>query len=389
MANIKRTVAAGVVAIVGCCAVSSRLPLEAHKPVTSPYTYNEDVLPILREHCGQCHAAEGAAPMTFLSYMDESGGALAWAQAIREMLVSQAMPPYFADPTGPAVHGPRAMSSHELDVVVTWASGGAPEGDAAKRPATETPPRKTWPHGQPDLVLQMPTSHEVGEKLAEERLTIIIPSGVTSAKWVKAVDLMPGAPDMVREARISIVDGGVLRVWEPGEDVADAPGGTAFQLSVGAKIRLDITYKKSWRDEQQSKTDQSSVGLYFTDRPAGGRGIEALVIDGPKAAGDPPVSFTHDVTMPMRVLAIRPELDRSYGSFVVTAVDKSGRRVPLLKLHRPRREWPRQYWLIEPIDLTAGTRIEVTGEPMPASDTASPSPAVDLALSVGLDIMRR
>src|SRR2546429_11903 len=121
MASVKRTVAAAVGALALCVAVSSRLALDAHKPITSPYTYNEDVFPILREHCGRCHAPGGAAPMTFLSYMDESGGALAWAQAIREMLVSQAMPPYFADPTGPAVQGAHAMSSHDLDVLVTWA----------------------------------------------------------------------------------------------------------------------------------------------------------------------------------------------------------------------------------------------------------------------------
>src|SRR4051812_41070269 len=177
MASIKPPVAAALVALVIGFAVSSRVSLDAHKPVTSPYNYNEDVFPILREHCGRCHAPGGAAPMTFLSYMDESGGALAWAQAIREMLVSQAMPPYFAAPDGPAVHGAHAMSSHDLDVVVTWASGGAPEGDPAKRPKSEDPQRTTWPAGKPDLVLRMPTPHAVGEKVAQETITITIPSG--------------------------------------------------------------------------------------------------------------------------------------------------------------------------------------------------------------------
>jgi hypothetical protein len=388
MASVKRTAAAALVALALGFAISSRLSLEAHKPITSPYTYNQDVFPILREHCGRCHTPGGAAPMTLLSYMDESGGAFAWAAAIRDMLVSQAMPPYFADPAGPAVHGVRAMSSHELDVVVTWASGGAPEGDPAERPSIKERQR-TWPHGQPDLVLPMPAPHEVGAKLTQESFTIAIPSGVTSAKWVKAVDLLPGTPDMVRQARLRIVDGPVLRVWEPGEDVTDTPRGTAFQLLVGTRIQLDIFYKKSWQDEQQTKTDQSSVGLYFTDQPSSERGIEALAIDGPKNTGALPISFTHDVTMPMRVLAVRPELDRPYGSLTVTAVDTADRRIPLLRLHRPRPQWPRQYWLVEPVDLTAGTRIEVTGDPMPASDTASLSPTVKTSFRVGLDIVRR
>jgi hypothetical protein len=387
MARVKQTVAAAVAALL-LGFFPDWLSLEAHKPITSPYTYNEDVFPILREHCGRCHAPGGPAPMSFLSYMDESGGALAWAQAIREMLVSQAMPPYFADPTGPAVHGSRAMTSHELDVVVTWASGGAPQGDPAKQPATAELQR-TWSHGQPDLVLRMPTPHEVGGKLAQERFTTTIPTGVTSTKWVKAADLLAGTPDLVREARISIVDGPVLRVWEPGEDVTETPHGIAFLLLEGARIRLDVFYKKSWRDERLAKTDQSSVGLYFTGRPSSGRGVETLAIDGPKNAGEPPISFTYDVSMAIRVLAVRPELDRPYGSIAITAVDTLSRRVPLLKLHRPRPEWPRQYWLLEPVDLAAGTRIEVTGEPMPASDTASPSPAADIRFRVGLDIVRR
>ena len=375
MVSVKHSAACVGVALVIGFAASSRFTVEAHKPVTSPYSYNEDVFPILRDHCGSCHKPDGAAPMTFLSYMDESGGALAWAQAIREMLVSQAMPPYFADPTGPAVHPSPAMSSHDIDVVVTWASGGAPEGDFAKKPAEAKPQPKTWPHGQPDLVLRMPAAHEVAERVAQENFTVTIPSGATAAKWVKAVDLQPGTADMVRQARISIVDGPVLRVWEPGEDVEDAPRGTAFQLAPGANIKLEIFYKKSWRDEQVAKTDQSSIGLYFTDRPADGHSIESLAAD--------------QVTMPVRVVAIRPELDRPYGSFAVTAVEASGKRVPLLKLHRPRREWPRQYWLVAPIDLAAGTKIEATGEAMSTSDTASAVQAPETALRIGLDVVRR
>src|ERR1700733_14770534 len=103
MVRVNGTIAATIAALVLGVAMSSRPPLEAHKAITSPYSYNEDVFPILREHCGRCHAPGGAAPMTLLSYMDESGGALAWAQAIRDMLLAEAMPPSFVDPTGPAV----------------------------------------------------------------------------------------------------------------------------------------------------------------------------------------------------------------------------------------------------------------------------------------------
>ena len=34
-------------------------PGDAHKPITSPYSYNDDVFPILRERCGRCHVSGG------------------------------------------------------------------------------------------------------------------------------------------------------------------------------------------------------------------------------------------------------------------------------------------------------------------------------------------
>ena len=27
---------------------------EAHRPITSKYTYNDDIFPIMRDHCGRC-----------------------------------------------------------------------------------------------------------------------------------------------------------------------------------------------------------------------------------------------------------------------------------------------------------------------------------------------
>src|SRR5262249_14870988 len=65
-------IAAGGSLIIGTASV------DAHKAVTSKYTYTEEVFPILRDKCGQCHAEGGAAPMSLLAYKDASGGAVAW-----------------------------------------------------------------------------------------------------------------------------------------------------------------------------------------------------------------------------------------------------------------------------------------------------------------------
>jgi hypothetical protein len=361
------------------------LTVDAHKPVTSPYTYNEHVFPILRDHCGSCHVEGGAAPMSLLAYTDSSGGAYAWAQAIREMLVSEAMPPWYADARGPAVEHAHTLTSRELDIIVTWASGGAPEGDPTRRPAPLTS-HAQWALGKPDLILRMPAAHDVDAKTPEETFDITLPANNTTARWIRAADVLPGTPSMVRRAQISIVDGPVLAVWEPGDDVAVAPVGTAFQLPAAAAIHLQILYKKSWKEEQEDKTDQSSVGLYFSNGPVSPRRIGALVADGPASNGSAPVSFRATIGRASRVLAIRPQLDRPYASMTVTAVTASGGRVPLLQLRAARPEWPRRYWLRTPVDVPVGASIEVTGIPGDPEDRQSAS-RVALPLQVALDIV--
>src|SRR6476469_9351058 len=113
-------------------AIIATTTIDAHKGITSKYTYNDDVFPILRDKCGRCHTEGGAAPMSLLTYNDNGGGAMAWAEYIREMLISEAMPPWFADPTGPAVKNSHALTPRELDIVITWAVGGNPRGEGNK-----------------------------------------------------------------------------------------------------------------------------------------------------------------------------------------------------------------------------------------------------------------
>ena len=249
---------------------------EAHKAVTSPYNYNDHVFPILRDRCGRCHFPDGPAPMSLLTYTD----ALPWAESMREQLVGERMPPWYADPMGPVVKGGHSLTPRELDMLVTWATGGTPLGDLnTKLPPVPAHPQ--WRSGAPDLALKMDEAHTVPAGTMEENCEFELPTGLTETKWVKAVDLVPGVTSMVRDAIVTIENGPVLMAWVPGHDAIAAPSGAAFKLPAGAKLRLQIHYKKNWQDEQNAKTDRTTIGLYFTDEPISGRSIEALTVDAP------------------------------------------------------------------------------------------------------------
>jgi hypothetical protein len=346
---------------------------EAHKAITSPYNFNDHVFPILRDRCSRCHYPDGPAPMSLLTYNE----ALPWAESMREQLVGERMPPWYADPLGPMVKSGHSLTPRELDILVTWATGGTPQGDLDKKPAPLPAPPQ-WRSGAPDLAIKMDAAHTVPVGTMEENCEFTLPTGLSETKWVKAVDLVPGVTSMVRDAVVMIENGPVLAAWVPGHDAIAAPSGAAFKLPAGAKLRLQIHYKKNWQDEQNAKTDRTTIGLYFTDEPISGRSIEALTVDAAEAGAQgesaEPRKLSKSLTTASRVLALRPSVDQPYASVAVEAVLPTGRHIPLLLMRAPRPEWPRRYWLAEPVELPQGTTVEVTAVLAAPNPDEIPSP---------------
>ena len=94
--------------------------------------------------------------------------------------------------------------------------------------------------------------------------------------------------------------------------------------------------------------------MYLTDEPLSGKSIQSFAVDAPSSQGGDALSFTGTLSTGGRVLALRPQVDQPYASVSIEAVAASGKRVPLLKLRGVRPEWPRRYWLTDPVELPAG-----------------------------------
>lgn len=342
---------------------------EAHKAITSKYNYTEHIFPILRDRCARCHYQGGPTPMSLTTYQD----AVPWAESMREQLVGEKMPPWYADPSGPAYKGGHSISTRELDVLVTWAVGGTPNGPVGKQDVPVVPAPRPWRAGKPDHEVKMPKAHELPVGTQEEDVELAIPSGLTEEKWVKAIDILPSDPSLVRDAVVSVENGPLLGLWVPGDDTIAAPNGTGFKVPARATLKLKIHYKKSWQDEQNAKSDQTTIGLYFTDAPLSGKTIEALEVKGPdtNAPGTSP-SFTGTFKTGARILALRPSFDQGYKDATIDAVLPNNRRVTLMKLRAPQPLWYRRYWLAEPLELPAGTKLEVKATPAIVDEFALP-----------------
>lgn len=365
----RRALTGGAVATAVWLLTSGGFPAEAHKAITSPYTYNEHVFPVLRERCLSCHFEGGPTPMSLATYRET----LPWAETIREHLMAEKMPPWYVDRLGPPVRGGHALSTKEMDVLITWSVGGTPEGAGSAPPPVEPPPLQ-WSAGPPDLKLAMPAAHVVPAGTLQQTHEFTVPTGLKEMRWVKAVDLLPGERSMVRGAVISLATGPVLAVWVPGHDSTATPNGAAFRLPAGAELHVQMHYKKDWRKESDAVPDRSTIGLYFTDAPRSSQGLQALTVAAPADAGDSLNARTVSAELPAaaRVYGVRPSFDRVYAAVDVGALLPDGRRTTLLKLRQAQPEWYRRYWLVDPIELPPGAKVEVTATPAPPDDFSIP-----------------
>lgn len=301
---------------------------EAHKPITSPYTFNEHVFPILKEHCGACHVAGGVAPMSLMTHAE----AVPWGESMRLELIAGRMPPWSTP----------GLSARELDTLMTWASGGTPPGDDAKAPPPVTL-ENGWKLGAPDVLMPLPEvtlSADTQERVAE----FVLPAG---GRALRALDLRPGTPAMVRSATVSTRGGQTLLLWQPG-DMPHAVTAAAFRTSASDEIVVRVRYKKTWEYEQRVMTDNSTIGLYLADAslPA----VEQLEVT---ASG-------RSVDREIRVLAVAPHSGVAEVDVRLDAIRPDGQRTTVTTL-RPTAGWTRRYWLDPPVTLPRGTRLELNG----------------------------
>ena len=372
---------------------------EAHKAITSKYTYNDDVFPIFRDRCAQCHVENGVAPMSLTSYKD----AYPWAESIRAELMAGHMPPWNAEEGFGNLKPSHTLSARELDIVLTWATGGNPQGNLEQ----QLPPvtlKNEWAIGAPDLALQMPAEVTVPADALEITEEITIPTRTTEARWVRAVDLLPGTPKIVRSAVIYLkgAEGTrqkgapaperVLAMWLPGHEPGPADGRTAFRLPAGAELGVRIHYKKTWQFEGQAIADRSTIGLYFaTEKDMQELLMLPLAAPASEAGTDQTITFSRTVDADVEAVALRPEQLPPNITVQVQAVRPDGSRAPMIRLNT-RPDWSRRYWLEHPIALPRGSRIEVVAnlanpdllsEAFGAISTSRPAPGpIALAINV-------
>jgi hypothetical protein len=106
----------------------------SHDIITTPITFDREIARIVYSHCASCHHSGGAA-FSLMTYKD----ARPWAEAIKEEVLARRMPPWGAVKGFGDFRNDQALTPEQLEVIVSWADGGVPEGEEKDLPPAPKP----------------------------------------------------------------------------------------------------------------------------------------------------------------------------------------------------------------------------------------------------------
>jgi hypothetical protein len=371
-------------------------------------TFYKDVLPVLQNHCQECHRAGEIAPMALLTYQDTRP----WAKAIKTNVLSGKMPPWPADPHFGKFANDRSLSRAELDTLSAWADSGAAEGKASDAP----PPRAFvagWNIPQPDVVIKMPEAVNIPAKGTIEYQYIIVPSGFTEDKWIQAVEVRPSNRAVVHHAVVFIrepnsrwlagAETGVAfapAVSSPQERLINTGGGGSDILTTytpgmvpdnwgpgqAKLIRAgsDLVFQIHYTADGAAGPDQTSIGLVIAKEPPKRKIVSISASNRmfkiPAGDADYSAQATFTVRSPMTLVNLFPHLHLRGKAFQYDVLYPDGRSETILKVDKWSLNWQLSYTLAEPLALPAGTRIRATAWwDNSANNPANPDPSAEVS----------
>lgn len=366
----------GFVLALLCATVAS-----AQVDSTTP-TFYRDVLPVLEQHCQACHRPGEAGPMPLLDYTQTKP----WAGAIRQMVSSRQMPPWFADSSVGHFANGRSLSAEDIRTITDWVDAGAPAGDPGDAPM---PVHwiEGWTIGRPEIVFEMPVGFNVPPTGVVPYQYVIIPTHFEKDAWVRLAEVRAGDRVHTHHIVVSVREAGSQ--WLAGEPVGvpfalnphDAGGGLPGEFLAGygpgampetlargqaklIKAGSDLVFQLHYTPNGQAGCDKSRIGLILSHERPRQRVLmlAAANIRFVIPPGDPDYQVDAHVTLqaPAMLISLLPHMHLRGKSFEFRVVFPDGRRETLLRVPHYSYNWQLSYYLAKPVKLPVGTTIECT-----------------------------
>jgi mono/diheme cytochrome c family protein len=373
-------------------------------------TFAADVAPILYKNCVTCHRPGGIGPFSMLNTDTVQGRLKDIANVLRE----GKMPPWHADAPVGTFRNERRLPDAERRTILRWIATGAPLGDPARMPPTPTF-SNDWEIGTPDAVFTMQEDFHVPARGTVEYMYFEVPTNFTEDKWVQAIEIKPGARDVVHHvlvfarppdgpapnaktspnaaARPNVVPAGtpasppkpvlsfdstntiddaprkdslhappkrvgsLIGTTAPGTNVLTFSEGTALKIRAGSILTFQMHYTAKGHD----RMDRSSIGFRFAKEMPSEQIIATHFVNGvftlPAGAKDVLVPAGVTFNEPVRLYGLFPHTHLRGKRWEYTLLEPDGTSEIILNVPKYDFNWQTYYLFAKPLEIPAGARI--------------------------------
>src|ERR1041384_5451985 len=164
-------------------------------------SYPDEVAPILQKSCVPCHTSGGIGPFAMTSYDKVKSR----ADMIQEVLLTQRMPPWHADPHYGSFVNERSLTPEQAQTLEHWVEQGAPRGQGEDPlAATAQSSAPEWPLGQPDVIVKFPKAQEIAASGVFDYRYITVRSPLSTNAWLRAAVVKPGNRKVVHHILVLV-----------------------------------------------------------------------------------------------------------------------------------------------------------------------------------------
>jgi hypothetical protein len=259
-------------------------------PFVNAQTFADDAAQLFYTNCATCHNPNGIAPFSILTYADVTAN----AGIIYDAIAQKTMPPWPPEESYVAFSHSRALEEADRTLLMDWMTNGMPEGNPANTPA---PPVFNGGAllGGGDLEVQIPLYMSKATSGSDDYVCFSIPSNLLQTRTIKAMEVIPGNPEIVHHCLIYIDETGsyptdttsgtcngptnatLVGGYTPGSTPLIFPNGGGLKLGMDLAANSNIVFAMHYPEGSYGQFDDTRVVFHFYDQ--GETGIRQVMAD--------------------------------------------------------------------------------------------------------------
>ncbi len=204
-------------------------------------TFTDHIAPIFASRCQSCHSVGGLAPFPLASFQD----AIVRAEAIREVVVAEKMPPAEHDPRYGVFKNTHAMTKQEAKNIIDWIDSGRNVGNASAR--AQEVVKVDWHIDRPAVVITPKEGVRIPAAKGLRAFYAVADETITGKAFaedvfVNQLECRPSQPNIVRHLQAYILPPEVTPTPENRNKaiatVTRTPGGREFFFPEGTSLKI-------------------------------------------------------------------------------------------------------------------------------------------------------